>query len=120
MNKDLILVAENGDESIISWSQVLDFQIDGYDTTVVKLPCDELAEFPGFYHAFIEIAKAADKEHLAFGCFPTGTTEFGWIAYCDLAQIIVEDSAGAYTYHLREDQRAKVSVIGGNLVIEIH
>ena len=114
-----MLVAENGDESVISWSQVSDFQIDGYDTTVVKLAGGELEEFPGFRHAFIEIAKAADQEHLAFGCIPTGTAEFTWLCMNELTQIIVEDAVGAYTYYLREDQSVKKSVIGGNLVIEI-
>jgi len=121
MNKNrLIFVGENCDEASFDWDDIVDFQIDGAGTTLVKDDEFSLHKFNSFTGALIEVDKNGNKRHHVFGVVPTEIDEFKWISENSIAQIILETASGVRTYHLKENQNAHVSVIGGNLCIKIY
>lgn len=121
MTSKLIFVSENCDEVMFDWEDVVDFQLDGADVSLIKtMGFDAPLEFAGFRYMFAEISKKADVEHLCFGALPSDLTEFGWMVRADITQVIVEQDFGEHTYYLREDQEVRVKILNGNLVIEIH
>lgn len=121
MNKCIGFVSETGDSAFFLEPEINSIGIITDGKYVVGNGSEPLTEVNRISYAEFEINKSGNQPHLAFGQFETDTNEFMWLAknQDNIVQVVIHDGETKSTYHLTETQRLSLSVVAGDLYIEI-
>lgn len=120
MSKYLGFVSENGDSAFFTEAEIKSIGIVTGEKYIVSNGTEPLTEVSGFSYAEFEIDKSGNKPHSEFGLFEGAEDEFRWLIknQDNIVQVIVAEH-GKNTYHLKDGQKLYLSVVAGDLFIEI-
>lgn len=121
MDKLVGFVSEAGDSVVFLDETIKSLGVISGEKYVVGCGGSPLTEVNGLEYAEFEISKTGDIPHLAFDEFYTGDGEFRWLIKNqeDITQVVVGNDEGNITYHLTANQKVSVSIVAGDLYIEI-